>query len=116
MGEPWSQHELPGAILQTAGLAAIGAGVTVLVALSITGLTVRHPGRFPRFLERAQCLVGSLPAIIIALGLVPITIRIVPALYLSVFTVVLAYVIIFLPRALVSLRADTCSRSARNST
>ena len=104
-GDPWSQRELPGAIIQTAGLAVLGAVVTVLVALPIAWLTVRRPGRLPRFLEGAYYLASSLPAIIIALGLVTITIRIAPALYQSVFTVVLAYVIIFLPRALVSLRA-----------
>ncbi|RFA13257.1 iron ABC transporter permease [Subtercola boreus] len=105
IGDPWSQRELPGAIIQTAGLAVTGAVVTVLVALPIAWLTVRRPGRLARFLEGAYYLASSLPAIIIALGLVTITIRIVPALYQSVFTVVLAYVIIFLPRALVSLRA-----------
>ena len=105
IGDPWSQRELPGAALQTVFLAVIGAVVTVLVALPIAWLTVRHPGRLPRFLEGTYYLASSLPAIIIALGLVTITIRVVPALYQSVFTVVLAYVIIFLPRALVSLRA-----------
>ncbi|RFA06525.1 iron ABC transporter permease [Subtercola boreus] len=104
VGDPWAQRELHTAILQTAGLAVIGAIVTVLVALPIAWLTIRHPGRLPRLLESAYYLASSLPAIIIALGLVTITIRIVPALYQSVFTVVLAYVIIFLPRALVSLR------------
>ncbi|MDL2424614.1 hypothetical protein M2C68_18520, partial [Pseudomonas sp. BAgro211] len=42
---------------------------------------------------------------VIALALVSVTIRFAQPLYQTVFTVLLAYVLMFLPRALVSLRA-----------
>jgi iron(III) transport system permease protein len=66
---------------------------------------VRHPSRLARTLEGATYVSSSLPAIIVALALVTVTLRTVPALYQTPTTVVLAYVIIFLPRGLVSLRA-----------
>jgi iron(III) transport system permease protein len=57
-------------------------------------------------------VASSLPAIIIALSLVTVTLRTVPALYQTAFTVMLAYVIIFLPRALVSLRTGIAQAPA----
>ncbi|MEA9985474.1 MULTISPECIES: ABC transporter permease [Subtercola] len=104
VGDPWSQRELPTSIIQTVLLAGGGAVAAVLVALPVAWLSVRHPSRRARVLEGATYVASSLPAIIIALALVTVTIRLVPALYQTPFTVGLAYVIIFLPRALVSLR------------
>ena len=56
-------------------------------------------------IEGSTYVASSLPAIIIALALVTVTIRVIPSLYQTAFTVMMAYTIIFLPRALVSLRA-----------
>ncbi|MBO0981516.1 iron ABC transporter permease [Microbacterium sp. SD291] len=90
---------------QTFGLAVAGALCAVLVALPIAWLSVRHSGRLARALEGAAYLASSLPAIIVALALVGTTLAVAPALYQTAFTVVAAYVVIFLPRALVPLRA-----------
>lgn len=96
---------LASATAQTSGLAVAGALCAVLVALPIAWLSVRHAGRLSRALEGAAYLASSLPAIIVALALVGTTLAIAPALYQTVFTVIAAYVVIFLPRALVPLRA-----------
>jgi iron(III) transport system permease protein len=47
-----------------------------------------------------------MPGVVIALALVTVTIRVILPLYQTVATIALAYVIMFLPRALVSLRAS----------
>ncbi|MBG6214479.1 iron(III) transport system permease protein [Cryobacterium sp. CAN_C3] len=104
-GQPWAQPELPGALGQTILFALGGAVATTLVALPVVWLSVRHPGRLSRVLEGAMYLASSLPTIIIALALVTVTLRLVPALYQTPATVITAYVIIFLPRALVSMRS-----------
>lgn len=90
---------------QTLGLAVAGALCTALVALPIAWLSVRHPSRLSRALEGAAYVASSLPAIIVALALVGTTLAVAPSLYQTAFTVVAAYVVIFLPRALVPLRA-----------
>ncbi|QKJ21072.1 iron ABC transporter permease [Microbacterium hominis] len=93
------------AAVQTLGLALAGALCTIAVALPFAWLAVRYPGRLSRVLEGAAYLASSLPAIIVALAFVSVTLAFAPGLYQTAFTVVAAYVVIFLPRALVPLRA-----------
>lgn len=97
--------EVPTALVQTALLGAGGAIGAIVVALPIAWLSARHPGRLSRALEAPYYIASSLPAIIVALALVTVTLRLVPALYQTIATVIAAYVIIFLPRALVALRS-----------
>ncbi|QYF75204.1 iron ABC transporter permease [Cryobacterium sp. PAMC25264] len=101
----WAQPELGTAVLQTMFLAGGGAVAAIAVALPVAWLAVRHPGRMARALEGATYVSSSLPAIIVALALVTVTLRTFPALYQTTWTVMFAYVIIFMPRALVSLRS-----------
>lgn len=91
--------------LQTVLLGAGAAVGATLVAFPVAWLVGRFPGRRARALEAPYYVASSLPAIIVALALVTVTLRLAPALYQTVFTVMVAYVIVFLPRALVSLRA-----------
>lgn len=96
---------LPAAISQTVLLASGGAVGAILVALPVAWLAGRHPSRVSRALEAPYYFASSLPAIIVALALVTVTLHVVPAIYQTVITATLAYVVIFLPRALVPLRA-----------
>jgi iron(III) transport system permease protein len=102
-------------------LLAVGGAVgALLVAFPIAWLSVRHAGGVARVLEGAAFLASSLPAIIVALALVTVTLRLVPGLYQTAATVIVAYVIVFLPRALVTLRAgiaqvpDSLEEAARS--
>ena len=104
-GDPWSQPEIGGAVLQTVTLAVGGAVITVLLAMPLAWLSVRHPSRPAKVVEACNYLASSLPAIVIALALVTVAIRLVPGLYQTVFTVLLAYAIMFLPRSLISVRS-----------
>ncbi|WP_235825181.1 ABC transporter permease [Agromyces badenianii] len=103
--DPSAFEAMPAAIVQTVLLATGGAVGALLVALPVGWLSARFPGRLSRSLEAPYYVASSLPAIIVALALVTVTLRFVPALYQTAATVMAAYVVIFLPRALVSLRA-----------
>jgi iron(III) transport system permease protein len=108
------------ATVQTLLLAVGGAIAALAVALPAAWLSARYPGRIARTLEGAYYFASSLPAIIVALALVTVTLHVLPGLYQTVATVIAAYVVIFLPRALVSVRAgiaqvpETLEEAARS--
>ena len=87
--------------VQASGLAVI---VTVLAATPIALLSVRHSSRFIGLLERVSYIGFALPGIVVALALVFFGIRYATPLYQSMYLLVLAYMILFLPVALGSLR------------
>lgn len=101
----WQQAALAASLATTLGYAAVGAFATVTVALPMAWLSVRAPSRATRFLESCHSYPGALPGVVVALALVTVTVRVALPLYQTVATVVLAYVLMFLPRALVGLRA-----------
>ncbi|MEP7062034.1 MAG: iron ABC transporter permease [Betaproteobacteria bacterium] len=103
--DAWRSPALVSALSQTLGLAAAGALVTTCAAVPMAWLSVRAPGRLQRALEALNYVMGSLPGIVVALALVSITVRVARPLYQTLFTVLAAYLLLFLPRALISLRA-----------
>jgi iron(III) transport system permease protein len=102
----WDWSGLFSALGQTAVYALAGAALTVIAALPIAWLSVRAPGRFQRVLEWCHAYVGSLPGVVIALALVTITVRVALPLYQTIATLLLAYVLMFLARGIVSVRAS----------
>lgn len=101
----WDLPTLWPALVQTLGLALAGAVLTTLAAIPMAWLSIRSPGRLQRLLEACNYMVGAVPGIVIALALVTVTVRVALPLYQTVVTVLLAYVLMFIPRALISLRA-----------
>jgi iron(III) transport system permease protein len=102
----WPLATLGGALGQTLGLALLGAAATTLLAFPMAWLSVRAPGRLQRVLEACHYYVGSLPGVVVALALVTITVRVALPLYQTMVTLLAAYALMFLPRALVGLRAS----------
>lgn len=102
----WRLQEIGSALAETIVLAIVGAMLTTLAATPMAWLSIRAPSRFQRALEGANYVVGSLPGVIIGLALVSITIRVAQPIYQTIVTLLAAYVLIFLPRALISLRAS----------
>ncbi len=86
-------------------LGLAGAGFTVLLALPLAFLAARHHGWVVTLLERAAYLTQGVPAIVVALALITLTLRAATPLYQSAALLILAYAILFLPLALVSVRA-----------
>jgi iron(III) transport system permease protein len=104
-GEAWSDRFLPAALSQTFAYGIAGGLVACLAAFPVAFLAVRFPGRTVRVLESVTYVTSSLPALVTALAFVTVTIRFVPPLYQTSGLVVAAYVVVFLPRAVVNLRA-----------
>ena len=102
----WRMSPIGAALGQTLMLALVGAVIATLAAAPLAWLSVRSPSRLQRILEACHYYVGSLPGVVVALALVSITVRVALPLYQTVFTLLLAYVLMFLPRALISLRAS----------
>jgi iron(III) transport system permease protein len=84
----------------------LGAALlTTLLALPVSILTVRHPTKLAAALERAAYLPYALPGIVVALSLIVVSVRYVPALYGTTGLLLIAYAILALPLALVATRA-----------
>lgn len=89
----------------TLGLALAGGLAAVVLALPVALLLARGGGRLALLLERATFVGSALPGVVVALALVGVTVRWVPAAYQTAGVLVAAYAILFLPRAIVSLRS-----------
>jgi iron(III) transport system permease protein len=107
----WADEALIAAITQTALYAVVGGVLTVAAALPMAWLSIRAPSRFQRFLEACHYYLGALPGVVVALALVTIAVRVALPLYQTIFTLLLAYALMFLPRALVGLRASLAQTS-----
>ncbi|MGH3781106.1 MAG: ABC transporter permease, partial [Pseudonocardiaceae bacterium] len=94
-----------GAAAHTLTLGAAAAAVTTLLALPVALLAVRHRGRLTVLLERSTYLARALPGVVVALALVFFALHYVPIFYQSAPLLVLAYAVLFLPLALIALRA-----------
>lgn len=103
--EHWAWPELLAGLSQTVALGVVAALLTLVAALPIAWLAVRMPSALQRWLERCHYISSSLPGIVVALALVTLSIRYVPSLYQTLWTVLAAYVLMFLPRAMINLRA-----------
>lgn len=102
----WRFDEIGPALGETLLLALVGAVMTTLAAIPMAWLSIRKPGRLQRVLEACNYIVGSLPGVVVALALVTITVRVALPIYQTVVDLLLAYAVIFLPLALISLRAS----------
>lgn len=104
--EIWRLDQVLPALGQTLMVAILGALVTILAAIPAAWLAVRAPSRLGRWIEASQSYLGALPGVIIALALVTITVRVAMPLYQTLATLLVAYLLMFLPRAIVGLRGS----------
>ncbi|WP_321381248.1 iron ABC transporter permease [Rhizobium sp.] len=102
----WRMDTVGNAFIQSILLALAGGVLAMLAAAPMAWLSVRAPGRFQRILEACHYYVGSLPGVVVALSLVTITVRLFLPLYQTFATLIIAYILLFLPRAMVGLRAS----------
>lgn len=82
------------------------AGMTIFLALPVTVLAVRKPGRLSHALERLTYTGAALPGIVIALAYVFIGVNYARPLYQTLPMLLIAYVVLFLPQAIGSERAS----------
>lgn len=98
--------ELLAATATTAGLALGAAALTTVLALPVVWLAVRYRGTVGNILERATFTAHALPGIVVALALVAVSVRLVRPLYQTLPLLLVGYAILFLPRAIVSIRSS----------
>jgi len=110
-GEPfnltWSYALNSGYVSLLAALAAVAA------AMPISILSVRFPGRLGGLLERTTYIGFALPGIVIALALVFFGANYAPFLYQTIGILIFAYVILFLPQAVGTIRSSLLQISPR---
>ncbi|WP_183093067.1 ABC transporter permease [Nocardioides stalactiti] len=97
--------ELVQASATTLVLAFAGGVAATLVAVPVVWLAVRHRGLITTAIERSVYTASAMPGIVIALALVTVSIRVVQPLYQTVVVLLVGYTILFLPRAVVSVRS-----------
>ena len=101
----WLPDEIGLALAQTAGLAALGALAATALAYPVAWVTIRNQRWDGRLIEGANFVTSSLPGIVTALALVNVAVRATPPLYQTVALLLCAYVLMFIPRAMVSVRS-----------
>ena len=82
------------------------AVVTVIAAIPISVLSVRRPGLLSTGLERFSYVGFAMPGIAVGLGLVFFGIRYATGIYQTVYLLVFAYVVLFLPVAVGLIRSS----------
>ncbi len=100
-----SPELLFGATAASLGYGLAGALLTTALALPLGFLATHYRGRLVTLLERAAYLAQGVPGIVIALAIVALAVHALNPLYQTAALLVVAYAILFLPLALVSVRA-----------
>jgi iron(III) transport system permease protein len=103
--EAMEPTSLGSALTATLVLALAAAVVTTLATLPAAWLVARSRSWAAAVLERVTYLAASLPGVVVALALITVTITFVRPLYQTTIVLVLAYVILFIPRAMIATRA-----------
>ncbi len=82
----------------------IAGGITVVAALPVAALSVRYPGVFSSIVEKVIYIGFGLPGVVVALGIIFFGVNVVPFFYQSIWLLVAAYVMLFLPVPFGALR------------
>ena len=110
-GEPflflWS------AALNSVSVSAMAALAAVVAAIPVATLIVRYPGVLSRAVELLSYTGYALPGIVVALSLVFFGAGFATPLYQTTWLLVLAYLVLFLPAALGSIRSSLLQISPR---
>ena len=101
----WEVERMASAALVTVVLGLAGAAVATAMALPIGILAARSRSRTVRTLESATYMGHALPGIVMGLAMVYLALAFVPALYQTAWLLVVAYGILFTPKAMGSIRS-----------
>jgi iron(III) transport system permease protein len=89
----------------TAELSAAAGALSTVLAIPVTVAAMRYRNRVSTTIERLALLPQALPGLVVALGLVSFSVRYALPLYQSALELIVAYAILFLPLAVVGVRA-----------
>ncbi len=93
-------------IFNSVGVAALAAIVATVFALPIAILAVRFPHKITAIIERCSYIGFGVPGIVIALSLVFFGANYLPFLYQTLPMLMFAYLVLFLPQSLGSVRSS----------
>ena len=108
---PLDPLELASAALTSLGVALAGAILAVLLALPVGILAARYRTRSVRTIETVSYTGHALPAVVVGLSLVFLTLAVFPAAYQTIFILAFAYAVLFLPKAIGATRSATAAVS-----
>ncbi len=91
--------------VSSVGYGFVAAIVTTLLCAPLAFLLVRFPTRMATAFERTVFIAQGLPGLVVALAIVSLAVHALRPLYQSAALLVAAYAILFMPLALVSVRA-----------
>ncbi|HET8595799.1 MAG TPA: iron ABC transporter permease [Intrasporangium sp.] len=89
----------------TLRFALLAAAITTVAAFPVAWLLARSRTWFALGVERVTYVASSLPGVVVALALITLSIQYVRPLYQTTTLLVVAYVILFIPRVMVAIRA-----------
>jgi iron(III) transport system permease protein len=101
------------ALGHTAAYSAAAAALATALAVPLATLSLRHRNRLTLLIERLAYLPMALPGLVVALGLVSFSVRYALPLYQSALELIVAYAILFLPLAVVAVRATMTQAPTR---
>jgi iron(III) transport system permease protein len=104
-----SVSRLFAATANTVVLSVVGALIALIIAAPIAILTARNRGRLARIIDTVGHLPLALPGIVVGLSLVLFALNVVPALYQTVFLLAFGYAVLYMPKALGSVRTRVSS-------
>lgn len=97
----------------TLGLAVAAALVAVVLALPLAAMAARYRGRFVSTVESVGYLGHAVPGIVVGLSLVFFTLSVVPVLYQTTIALVFAYVVLFMPKSIGTVRTGLAAVPTR---
>ncbi len=86
-------------------VSAAAAALTAACSIPVAVMTVRYPGKLSQLIERMSFTGFALPGIVVALSLVFFAVNYARPVYQTVWLLVFAYVVLFLPASLGATRA-----------
>ena len=92
--------------VSSVSVSALAAAATAICSVPIAVLVVRHPGLFASVTERMSYVGYALPGVVVGLALVFFGAHYARPLYQTIWLLLLAYVVLFLPAALGASRAS----------
>ena len=101
--------ELLSAAAGSAGVAAAGAVLAVVLAVPVAVLAARYRSASVRVVETAAYTGHALPGVVVGLSLVFLTLAVAPALYQTTAVLAFAYAVLFLPKAIGPIRSATAA-------
>ena len=101
------------AMLNSVYVSGLAAIVAVACSIPVAALVVRYPGVLSRLLERTSFVGYALPGVVVALALVFFGVNFALPIYQTVWLLVFAYVVLFLPAALGAIRSSLLQVSPR---